>query len=129
MNLQPSLRQGVAISQFLDYISQWMLPTGIKCLKWSKSTSKIFSIKAMNLFHCVKSLQIRSIFWFVFSSIRTECGDLRSKSPYSVRIKGNTDQKKLRIWTRFTQLFSVKTSSANVIKFSSSYKKVLSNRF
>ena len=28
---------------------------------------------------------------------------LQSKSPYSVRIQENTDQKKLRIWTLFTQ--------------------------
>ena len=41
--------------------------------------------------HCVKSVQIRSFFWSVFSCIRT------------VRIKENTDQKKLRIWTLFTQ--------------------------
>ena len=26
-----------------------------------------------------------------------------SKSPYSVQKRGNTDQKKLRIWTLFTQ--------------------------
>ena len=31
-------------------------------------------------------------FWSVFSSIRTEFGDLQSKSPYSVRIPENTDQ-------------------------------------
>ena len=29
--------------------------------------------------HCVKSVQIRSYFWSVFSCIRTEYGDLRSK--------------------------------------------------
>ena len=51
----------------------------------------------------MKSVQIRSFSWFLFSYIRTEYGDLRSKSPYSVRIQGNTDQKKLRIWTLFTQ--------------------------
>ena len=43
--------------------------------------------------HCVKSVQIQSYFWSVFSCIRTEYGDLRSKSPYSVRIRENTDQK------------------------------------
>ena len=53
--------------------------------------------------HCVKSVQIRSFFWSVFSCIRTEYGDLRCKSPYSVQIQKNTDQKKLRIWTLFTQ--------------------------
>ena len=42
-------------------------------------------------------------FWSVFPCIWNEYGDLRSKSPYSVRIQENTDQKKLRIWTLFTQ--------------------------
>ena len=70
--------------------------------------------------HCVKSFQTRNFFWFVFSCIRTEYGDLQSFLwsvfscirteyedlrrifPYSVRIQENTDQKKLRIWTFFT---------------------------
>ena len=54
-------------------------------------------------FHCIKSVQIRSFFWSAFSCIRTEYGDLRSKSPYAARIKGNTYQKKICIWTHFTQ--------------------------
>ena len=33
---------------------------------------------------CVKSVQIRSFFWSIFSCIRTEYGDLLRKSPYSV---------------------------------------------
>ena len=53
--------------------------------------------------HCVKSVQIRSIFLSVFFCIRTEYGDLPRKSPYSVRIQENTDKKILRIWTHFTQ--------------------------
>ena len=44
--------------------------------------------------HCVKSVQIRSFFWSIFSRIWNEYGDLRSKSPYSVQIRENTDQKK-----------------------------------
>ena len=40
---------------------------------------------------------------YVFSFIRTEYGDLQSKYPDSVRIQENTDQKKPRIWTLFTQ--------------------------
>ena len=36
--------------------------------------------------HCVKSVQIRSFSWSVFSCIRTEYGDLLRKSPYSVQI-------------------------------------------
>ena len=50
--------------------------------------------------HYVKGVQIRSVFWSVFSCTRTKYGDLRSKSPY---IQENTDQKILRIWTLFTQ--------------------------
>ena len=47
---------------------------------------------------CMKSVQIRSFFWPIFSRIRTEYGDLQSKSPYLVQMRENTDQKKLRIW-------------------------------
>ena len=42
-------------------------------------------------------------FLVVFSCIQTEYGDLWGKTQYSVRIQENTDQKKLRIWTVFTQ--------------------------
>ena len=44
----------------------------------------------MKSIHCVKSGQIRSFFWSIFFL-------------YSVRIRENTDQKKLRTWTLFTQ--------------------------
>ena len=53
--------------------------------------------------HCVKSIQIWNFFWSVFSEIIRFYGDLRSISPYSVRMQENTDQKKLHIWTLFTQ--------------------------
>ena len=53
--------------------------------------------------HCVKIVQIRSFFWCVFSCIRNEYGYLQGKSLYLFRIQENTDQKKLRIWTLFTQ--------------------------
>ena len=36
--------------------------------------------------HCVKSVQIRSYFWSVFSCIRTEYGDLRSR----IRTRNNS---------------------------------------
>ena len=52
--------------------------------------------------HCMKSAQIRSYFWFVFSHIWTEYGEIRSVSPYSIRMRENMDQKKLRISTLFT---------------------------
>ena len=53
--------------------------------------------------HCVKSVQIRSFFWYIISRIRTEYGEIRSISPYLARMRENTDQKKLRIWTFFAQ--------------------------
>ena len=43
-----------------------------------------------------------NFFWSLFPRIRTEYGDLFRKSPYSVRARKNTDQKKLRIWTLYT---------------------------
>ena len=46
--------------------------------------------------HCVKSIYTRSFFWSVFPRIRTEYGDLLRKFPYSIQIRENTDQKKLR---------------------------------
>ena len=50
-----------------------------------------------------KNVQIRSYFWSVFSLFRTEYGEILRISPYSVRMRENTDQKKLHIWTLFTQ--------------------------
>ena len=46
----------------------------------------------------MKSVQIQSFFWSVFSYIQTQ-----SRSLHSVPIQENTDQKKLRIWILFTQ--------------------------
>ena len=42
--------------------------------------------------HYVKSVQIRSFFWSVFSCIRTEYGEIRSISSHSVQMRENTDQ-------------------------------------
>ena len=70
------------------------------------STSAMFLLQRKRFchnFHYVKSVQIRSFFWSVFSCIRTEYGDLLRKSLYSVKIQENADQKKLLIWTLFTQ--------------------------
>ena len=43
----------------------------------------------LSIYHvlCVKSVQKESFFWSVFSCIRTEYGNLRSKFPYPVRIQ------------------------------------------
>ena len=40
-----------------------------------------------------KKCPFSKFFWSVFSCIRTEYRDLQSKSPYSVRMRENTDQK------------------------------------
>ena len=50
----------------------------------------------MIMMHCVKNVQIRSFFWSVFPRIRTEYGEILR---YLVRMRENTDQKKLLIWT------------------------------
>ena len=66
-------------------------------------------------FHFGKSVQIWSFCWSVFSCIRTEYDDLMIKSPYSVRIHENTDQRKLRILTVFTQCVLVLCVTKNVL--------------
>ena len=46
-------------------------------------------------------------FWSMFSRIRTEYGEILRIFPYSVQMWKNTDQKKPRIWTLFTQGISL----------------------
>ena len=65
-----------------------------KKLKWSV----YFEIRVKTLQeHCMKRVQIRSIFWSVFSCTQTEYRYTRHIQseyiPYSVRIQENTDQK------------------------------------
>ena len=86
----------------------------LEILSWSSvvQTLEIFALNSHDnhdphsdiseLNHCVKSGQIQSFFWSVFSRIRTEYGEILSISLYSVRMRENTDQKRLRIWTLFT---------------------------
>ena len=52
-----------------------------------------FYDKIISVCHCVKSVQMRRIFWSLFSCIRIEYREIQE----------NTDQKKLRIWTFLTQ--------------------------
>ena len=51
----------------------------------------------------MKIVQIRCFLWSVFSRIRTEYGEILLISPYSVRMREDTDQKNLHIWTLLTQ--------------------------
>ena len=66
-------------------------------------SSILQNLKLFLIYTLRESVQIQNFFWSIFSYIRTEYGDLRSKSLYSVQIQENTDQKKLRIWTLFTK--------------------------
>ena len=45
----------------------------------SQQSTGIKNFSMMFRAHCLKSVQIRSYFWSVFSCIRTEYGDLRSR--------------------------------------------------
>ena len=65
-----------------------------RLVTWSSNSKSLsIAIPRSISFHSVKCAQIRSFFWSVFSCIWTKHGDLRSKSPYSVRIQENTEQK------------------------------------
>ena len=57
------------------------------------------------------------IFLFVVSCIRTEYGDLRRKSPYSVQIQENTDQKKTPYLDTFHAVLGVFISLQQFINF------------
>ena len=56
-------------------------------------------------------------FWPVFSRIRTEYGGLQKKSPYSVQMRENTDQKSSE-YGHFSPSSYDKGSTASVFAFS-----------
>ena len=89
----------ITASQSKFTCSKSTIETSEECVKSIQSYQIIVSF--LCLYHCVKSVQMRSFFYSVFPCIRTEYGDLWSRSPYSVRIQEITDQTKLRIWTVF----------------------------
>ena len=74
----------------------------------------------------MKSVQIWSFFWSLFSCIWTEYGDLRSQSSYSFQIQENKDQKKLCIWKIFTQwlLFDKSVIVINKCNHSKVFRKI-----
>ena len=75
----------------LDSMVPYLDALTVDCV--AKCAPKRCTYFHFNYLHCVKSVQIRSYFWSVFSCIRIEYGDLRSKSAYSIRIQENMDQK------------------------------------
>ena len=73
----------------------------------NKTKDRVISWDIDMFYHCVKTVQVRSFFWSVFSHIWTEYRGLLRKFSYSVQIWENKEQKKLLIWILFTQcLFS-----------------------
>ena len=68
--------------------------------------------------HCMKGVHIRSYIsgpYFPAFGLNTE-RYLRI-SPYSVRVRKNTDQKKLRIWTLFTQCDYTESKNRAIISY------------
>ena len=77
------------------------------------SNTKIF-LREMPLTDSLHEMCPYSEFlWSVFFLIRTEFGDLLCKSPYSVRMRENTDQKnsKYRHFLRSVSVFHAPTQS------------------
>ena len=89
--------------------------------RYAKIMPKLHRISVY--YHCLKCVQIQSFFWSVFSRIRTKYGEILRICPYSVRIRENTDQKKLRIWTLFTHCMLMKKSALKSIHGCISYRK------
>ena len=65
--------------------------------------------------HCVKSVQIRSFFWSVFSCIRTEYRDLRIKFPYSIKYR-KTRTRKISLFGHFSRSDMIRHKWKNVSK-------------
>ena len=82
-------------THYISYKKLW--PKRNLCLDFLRN------FETSNKYHCVKSVQLRSFSRSVFPRILTEYGKIRSISPYSVQMRENTDQTKIRIWIHFTQ--------------------------
>ena len=106
----PNRRQN--LENLLWLALAWNYNRNVVIVTYSYSRFKII----ICLQHCMKSAQIRNFFWSVFSCIWTEYGGLQSKSPYSIRIQENTDQRNLRIWTLFMQCKIIITTSFILIR-------------
>ena len=63
--------------------------------------------KTSSCLHCVKSDQIRSFFWSVFSSIWTEYGEILRISPYSVRTRENAGKMRTRTTQNTSPFYAV----------------------
>ena len=72
-----------------------------------------------------------NLIWSVFSWTRTEYGDLLRKSSYSARVRENTGQKKLRIWTLFTLCvdYVINPKRTAILKTDIMYLEMSSRRY
>ena len=69
------------LGYFFEYLWSFRLNRFVLKLPFIKMLSNIPSISNMKILitHYVKSVPIRSYFWFVFSRIRTEYGEILSR--------------------------------------------------
>ena len=92
-----------AVFHKIYLVHSWILC--LKCLTDLTNPPRVFQ-------YCVKSVKIRSFLWSLFSLILAS--HFRT-SLYSARVRENTDQKKLRIWTIFKHCKIQKDSQINVL--------------
>ena len=72
--------------------------------------------------HCVICVQVRIFFWFLSSCIRTEYGDLRSKTPYLDNFHALHNL--LVLWFRYAHVF-LKLKIQSISFYAAKTKKVL----
>ena len=101
---------------FLRICSNFLLKTNCNKSVWFQAWRRLYQP------HCVKSVQIRSFFWSVSSRIPTEYREILGIPPYSVRMRDNKDQKKLRIWAHFTQCQLLCITHGIYISFDEKYE-------
>ena len=87
------------IDSFIAFINDALLLKRVKC-NYSGLIFNTFSFCAGKFLSIMCTCTLREkhpyseFFWWIFSRIRTEYGEIRSISPYSVQMGKNTDQKK-----------------------------------
>ena len=88
-------------SRLLLYVHQYF-PFSLFSMNFSFYHMKIYINSVKGSRHCWERVRIRSFLVRIFP-LWTEYGDMLSISLYSVRMRENTDQKKLRLRTHFAQ--------------------------
>ena len=89
------LTKGSAKNIFIEFFRTVILQNTLRQISASVTVVKfrlLYSKKNCIICTACKVSKYRFFFWFVFSCIRTEYGDLRSTSTHSIQIQKNTDQ-------------------------------------